>query len=378
MMKVSIKLFLLTSILVISLFAYAQSPKRITIKKIDGRPWLIDTAGQPFFAHGITHINNKSHQVDPMEIGNAMKELGFNAYGYGTPPILKNDMPYVDGFNHIVRMSSYRRLRSFKYVDVFDPNEQKRMDSEMKKFCNRNKNNPNLIGYFWTDLGVWPLKNSKNTNWVQFIKELPPDAPGQLKYQEFLKHWKGEAGQVRDEAFLRLIAREYFRILGTANRKYDPNHLIFGDRFAFPTIDPIVIEELIPYVDAIAIQPQFRPKFPKEKYDEIHKMSGGKPIIICDFAIRFEEEGKNIRGWKPEKSPEIAGQRYAEYILEALETNYIIGAFWCNPINSMADFQKSAIKQGLFDTGLKERPALNAEMKKLNERIKAYTPKSSG
>ena len=44
--------------------------------------------------------------------------------------------------------------------------------------------------------------------------------------------------QARDLAFLRLIAREYFRVMGETNQKHDPDHLIFGDRFAFNTIIP--------------------------------------------------------------------------------------------------------------------------------------------
>ena len=32
-------------------------------------------------------------------------------------------------------------------------------------------------------------------------------------------------------AFLRLIAREYFRVVGGAQRKHAPGRLIFGERF---------------------------------------------------------------------------------------------------------------------------------------------------
>ena len=39
---------------------------------------------------------------------------------------------------------------------------------------------------------------------------------------------------------------------------------------------------------------------PKEKLDEIHKLTG-KPILLCDFAIRFKDGDKDIRNWKAER-----------------------------------------------------------------------------
>ena len=66
------------------------------------------------------------------------------------------------------------------------------------------------------------------------------------------------------------------------------NHLVFGERFAFNTLVPEVVKEMLPYVDAITIQPPFQSKFPKEKFDGIYKLTG-KPILICDFAVRFKD-----------------------------------------------------------------------------------------
>jgi hypothetical protein len=38
----------------------AESPpsKPISLTTIDGRDWLVDSQGNPFFAHGITHASN--------------------------------------------------------------------------------------------------------------------------------------------------------------------------------------------------------------------------------------------------------------------------------------------------------------------------------
>ena len=252
--------------------------------------------------------------------------------------------------------------------------QQQRLAVQVKQTCLQNRDNPNLIGYYWTDLAAWPLKNSVGKNWVDFIRDLPADAPGRKAYAEFLKTWKGDNAQARDLGFLRIIAREYFRVMGEANRKHDPDHLIFGDRFAFNTIVPEVLEELVPWVDAIAIQPNFQPGFPKAKYQEIHELTN-KPILICDFAIRFKDGDKKIRGWKLQEDARAAGVEYSKYIRAALETPYIIGAFWCNPVDSTGAFNKTGgLKQGLFGDGLTPRPGLSEAVIELNRHIAKVTP----
>ena len=369
----AVGIWTLTLIFATSFASAAQEQSAIGLAEIEGRTWLITPEGKPFFAHGITHMTNRSLRTDYSAASRACKNLGFNAYGYGCPNELKSDMPYVEGRNY-VPISMYRANGgSFRFIDIFDPQEQQKLTAQVKQSCLQNRDNPNLIGYYWTDLGAWPLKNSVGKNWVDFIRDLPADAPGHKAYAEFLKTWQGDDAQARDLGFLRTIAREYFRVMGEANRKHDPDHLIFGDRFAFNTLVPEVLEEMVPWVDAIAIQPPFQPGFPKAKYEEIHELTG-KPILICDFAIRFKDGDKSIRGWKLQDNARIAGERYAEYIRAALETPYIIGAFWCNPVDSTPAFNRGGLKQGLFGDGLTPRPGLSEAVIELNRHIAQVTP----
>ena len=352
----------------------SEEPNRISLAQIDGRDWLIDLEGRPFFPHGVTHVAARGRQGTYDDLGRRLKELGFNAYGYGCPPALKKDLPYLEGRNYIP-ISTYRGDGSFQFVDIFDPRVQQQLAEQVRQVCEQNRDKSNLIGYFWTDLAAWPLENSVGKNWVEFTRKLPEGSPGRSTYEEFLATWEGDDSKARDLEFLRLIARKYFQVMGEANRKHDPDHLIFGDRFAFNTIVSEVIEEIVPWVDAIAIQPPFQVGFPTKRLDEIHAKTG-KPIILCDFAIRFQDADKPIRGWKPQATAEIAGKRYAEYVRDACDTSYIVGVFWCNPIDSTPAFNKSGIKQGLFDADGSPRPKLNQELRELNRYIEQVPPKT--
>jgi hypothetical protein len=344
----------------------------IALTKIENRHWLVNPEGKPFFAHGITHANNKQAGLDFEQFSKACKELGFSAYGYGCPPELRNDMPYIESWNHLVPISTYRGKNGVKFVDIFDPKEQAKLEAGVKFSCTKSRNNPNCIGYTWTDLGAWPLENSSGTNWVEFLRNLPAEAPGQKAYQKFLSTWEdNEKG--RGLAFLRLIAREYFRVVGEANRKYAPDQLIFGDRFAFNTIVPEVLEEMLPYVDAIAIQPPFQGTYPKAQYEEIHALTG-KSILLCDFAVRFKDGDKDIRSWKPAANSVEAGKQYSKYIRAALDTDFIIGAFWCNPVDTPKGFGKPGVKQGFFGENMVKRPGLAEAAKEVNAYRDEVTP----
>ena len=126
--KQSMRLMKLTLSILILLGLFAgptkgddSQPRNIALTKIEGRHWLVGPDGEPFFAHGITHVSNNRAKFDFGEISNACKKLGFNAYGYGCPFQLRSDMPYVESWNHLVPISTYRGKDGIKFVDIFDP-----------------------------------------------------------------------------------------------------------------------------------------------------------------------------------------------------------------------------------------------------------------
>ena len=127
--------------------------RRIRLDDIEGRWWLLDREGNPFFAHGVTHLSNPAHGLDVNRIAAACKDLGFNSYGYGCPPALRQDMPYLEGRN-LVPISTYRGDGSFGFIDIFDPAEQAQLANQIEEMCLKNRGNSQLIGYCWTDLAL--------------------------------------------------------------------------------------------------------------------------------------------------------------------------------------------------------------------------------
>ena len=47
-------------------------------------------------------------------------------------------------------------------------------------------------------------------------------------------------------------------------------------------------KKCFPMSKQLQFNPPFQSKFPKEKFDGIYKLTG-KPILICDFAVRFKD-----------------------------------------------------------------------------------------
>ena len=101
----------------------------------------------------------------------------------------------------------------------------------------------------------------------------------------------------------------------------------------------------------------------------------GKPILLCDFAIRFRDGDKDIRSWKPAADSVAAGKSYSEYVKATLDTDYIVGVFWCNPVDTPKGFGKPGVKQGFFGKDLTERPGLHDSVKRLNAYRDKVTPK---
>ena len=91
--------------------------------------------------------------------------------------------------------------------------------------------------------------------------------------------------------------------------------------------------------------------------------------------MRFKDGDKDIRSWKPEKDSVAAGKAYADYVKAALQSKYIVGVFWCNPVDTPKNFGKLGVKQGFFGPNLSTRPGLHAAVQKINAQREAMTPK---
>jgi len=244
---------------------------------------------------------------------------------------------------YLTKNANYMSDAQFQYPDVFDPAVQKKMKETIQNVVGNQRGNANLIGYYWTDTPQWDLKRARKkrgTDWVSTIRELPKDAPGKKRYEQFVAE-----GGTSDEAFLRLIARELYRVLGEETRRLAPDALIFGERYLVGDHPDCVIEEALPYIDVLSIQPGGA-TFNAAYFDELHSKFK-KPIILCDHQSSFPTPDYPKTMWQQMESEEAAGQAYAQYLEDAFSKPYIIGFQRCQYIDRFAE-HPGVLKQGMI------------------------------
>ncbi|MEM7143835.1 MAG: hypothetical protein AAF591_01790 [Verrucomicrobiota bacterium] len=341
---------------------FEEATGRFQVARMNGRTSLVTPDGQPFFSLGVTHIvaigAPTSGETDYLadrfggdwtamasKVDENLRGWGYNSTGYGTPRPLGELIPYAEGV-HTADTSMYFGNNQFSYPDVFDSAWQQKVKQTLRSKINAHKDNPNLMGIYWTDMPLWDLKygqNSGKTNWVDAMKALPEAAPGRQRYEEFLAE-RGD--QATDEEFLRLIARTYYKVIGEETRRLAPDSIIFGERYG-PNITPsLVIEEAAPWIDAVAVQP-YGNEFNAADFDRIHRASGGKGVIICDHNISFPTEQHPKTMWTQLPTIEEAAQAHAQYVNDALSKPYILGYHRCQYIDRF-QAHRSLLKQGLI------------------------------
>ena len=319
------------------------------LSRVNGRDCLIDPTGKPFFSLGINHIQNvlqgdfsdNSQQACKKAYDN-LRAWGFNTAGYGAPNSLTQMIPYLSPM-YLTKNSNYLSDTQFFYPDIFDPAIQEKIRERIRFNISKQEGNPNLIGYYWTDTPQWDLTRSsakRRTNWVSTIRDLPNSAPGIQRYKKFLAE-----GGVEDYEFLRLIARELYKILGEETKRCAPRSLIFGERYLAGDHPDCVVEEALPYIDVLSIQPGGA-KFQTSYFDELHQKFK-KPIILCDHQSSFPTPAYPKTMWEQMESEEAAGQAYEQYVKAAFSKPYIIGYQRCQYIDRF-EKERGILKQGLI------------------------------
>jgi len=276
--------------------ASAEAGRFFTVSKRNGRWLLFAPDGAPFFSLGLNHID-PSALLQPETIhiwrdkyGNSMerwlreavapdlRDWGFNSIGWVQEFVTTTvrhsrnftreeyewlGLPYC----HLLPFASFHQWeRETRHPDFFGRDFEEWCDYVARSECSRFVDDPKLIGYFYSDCPTW-VHDRPHNHWR-----------GPLFDPEKLK---SDAGRVE---FGRL-AGKYYQTTHDAIRRYDPHHLILGDRYEAKA--PVPKELLLaakPYVDVLSFQHFGSPAEVKTDLTRFHEQTG-LPVLYADGCV---------------------------------------------------------------------------------------------
>ncbi|MEM7370116.1 MAG: agarase [Bacteroidota bacterium] len=315
------------------------------LEKRKGHWWFITPAGTPFFSIGLNHIDpatlrypenihiwREKYQGSNLtwikkSVAPNLKKWGFNSVGWVQEVTVRQwahsrsftfeeyqalDMPYC----HMLPFTQMHQWEQHtRNMDFFSKEWEEWCEYVARSNCAELSEDPNLIGYFYSDCPTW-IHNRPHNEWRN-----PVFDPEQLKT---------ETG--RQE--LSRMAKQYYKTTHDAIRRYDPHHLILGDRYeANAPIAMEVIDAALPYVDVLSFQ-DFRD--PVNQLADWHKKTG-KPVLLAD-AARMK--------WQT-KAGEFThnnGEWYAETLAQLHQSPGCVGFHLCGAYQ-----RNKARRYGLLD-----------------------------
>ncbi len=351
------------------------------VAQVNGHWWFITPAGKKFFSVGLNHIDSSAlryeknlhiwrdkYQCDEIKwikesVAPSLGNWGFNTIGWTQEVVTKNNeinrhsmrwspqqyqaanMPYC----HLLPFSEVHQWEvETRYPDVFSPAFAEWCDFVARENCVSMAGDPLLIGYFFSDCPSW----------------LHPSYNPALKGPWFdPERYKTEAGR---QEFGRMVDT-YYRVITTAIRRYDKNHLILGDRLeAKQPLPDDIIRIAAKYVDVLSFQYFAEAEKSLPDFKRWHELSN-KPILLADASVgrkpgsleEYRKSGSDYQG---------LGDKYVHMMEQLYQAPFMVGWHFCG-----AFIENEVRKFGLYDpfekpTGIVEKLAM--ENKSILERMK--------
>lgn len=292
-----------------TLAAKPANTRFFTLAQEGGRWWFLTPQGERFFSLGLNHIDPSplrypaNGDLWQRKYGNSMQRWlkesvapdlrawGFNSVGWTQEVVTRGltnhrhsrpftfeeyqwlDFPYC----HQLPFADFHQWEAeTRHPDFSRPEFAEWCDYVARENCARMKDDPKLIGYFYLDCPTW-IHTTDFNKWK-----------GPLFDPERLKT---EAGR---QALFDL-ATQYYRLTHAAIRRYDPNHLILGDRYeAGRPIADEVIHAAQPFVDVLSFQHFAAPEKVRENLTRWHEKTG-KPVLLADHCLGLKQAGGGQR-----------------------------------------------------------------------------------
>ncbi len=241
------------------------------LEKIRDRWWFITPAGNVFLARCVDVVNPVPGET-AAQLGERLTGWGFNTLGPRAPAELSGLAlrRVAKGLAYTIALDLSRPAIAAgasigrEFPDVFDPRFEAMADEAAARLCPAYSADPWLLGYFTDDGLEWRANGPQDL--VAAFFAMPAECPGKRALVgEIRARYRDDLGQLNRawdlslasweqlqharelspgarldgprvsadrSALLALIARRYFEVVSAAVRRYDPQHLLLGCRFA--------------------------------------------------------------------------------------------------------------------------------------------------
>jgi len=311
------------------------------------------------------------------------------------------------------------------FPDVFDPEFEETARRVAGQRCTPRKDDRRLLGWFTDNELRWGPDWRGRDELLTMFLALPAEAPGRTAAIELLRRRHGDIARFNEvwktgfaswdelagagplkppvvraavyaqneaaerkanqadpkraafvadcDAFLASLAERYFRITCEAVRAADPNHIVFGCRFAYVPPAPVVAAAA-KHLDAISFN--CYDTDPRRAIDAYSVF--GKPLVIGEFSFRAADSGlPNTRGAGPKvKTQADRAAAFTRYVTLALGKPNVVGYHWFEHADEPKEGRFDGENSNYGVVNIRDEPyqaltqamtELNAQAEKLHE-----------
>ncbi len=257
--------------------------------------------------------------------------------------------------------------------DVFSKEFRAGLDKRCREFCAPLRDNPNLIGYHFCHNPSWHPHANTFLTWVHAIVDDGNEAKNEWaklmqRIYGTVERWRetysipiesfdevndlpfpmngnvSATNLLRDKiAFMKRVCHEWYKVYSETIRKYDPNHLIFGDRNTvhLQPLSDWAIHIMAPYIDVLSIN-VMGPQRVALREMEIVTANWDGPIHLADTGAGIYN-GRYPKSTFMCKDIDEFEDVYSGIVRLGIEHPQVIGFGWCGY------FETKSSRSGLVD-----------------------------
>ena len=407
------------------------------VKQSGGRWWLITPKGEGFYAVGTDHASYNAHWCEKLgyapyhkncetkyggdeeawgkSTGERLASWNFNALGCGWSRTMKGRglprdefISFGSGFASLDNIAAQEHWTGFP--NVFSPHWPQYCEKRAKSYCVPLRDDSWIIGYFLDNELEWfgkdgkpwglfneclkkPAGHTAKAALIAFLRTRYPSIEAfNAAWKTSLPGWETlatgttvlESGTPRADRdrldFIRLIAEKYFSTTNAAMKKYDPNHMNLGCRFA-GYMPPGTLEVCGRYCDIVTVNYYGRvdlergvsPDMPKAFADYAARCR--RPMMITEWSFPAYDSGLPClhgAGQRVATQAEKA-RAYEVYQTALMSFPFMVGSnyfMWVDePALGISSTFPEDSNYGLVDVDDRPWPELTAMATRTNARV---------